>query len=106
MAIFSSNTVTSTSVSTGATKVFDVTSSKFATGATLSELMICNVGSVTAFIGIASVTTTGLRLAPGQQITIDGYSYVKGNTLGDVYAITASGTTTIETGLGTVNSNV
>lgn len=106
MAIFASNTIKTTSVTTAAVKIFDVTSSAFATGATLKNVTVMNTGSVTAFIGIASVTTTGLRLAPGQQLTINGYSYVKGDTTGDLYAITASGTTTIEAGLGTVDSNV
>jgi hypothetical protein len=107
MAIFASNTIKTTSVTTSAVKVFDSASAAFATGAKLTGLTIMNVGSVTAFIGIASVTTTGLRLAPGQQVTYnDAYSYVKGDTTGDVYAITASGTTIIETGLATVNSDV
>lgn len=106
MAIFASNTVQTTSVGNSATQVFSTANAAFATGATLKNLTIINTGSVTCFVGIASVTTTGLRLAPGQQITINGYSYVKGDTNGNVYAITASGTTTIEAGLGTVDSNV
>lgn len=107
MAIFASNAIQTTTVTNSATKIFDSTSSKYATGANLVGLTIANVGSTTCFIGIASVTTTGLRLAPGQQITYnDAYSYVKGDTTGDVYAITASGTTLVEAGLATVNSDV
>jgi hypothetical protein len=106
VAIFAAGTATTTSVGNSATKVFDVTSSNWADGATLTNVTVLNTGTVTAFIGIAAVTATGLRLAPGQQLTIYGYSYVKGNTAGDIYAITASGTTTIETGLSTVNATV
>jgi hypothetical protein len=106
VSIFSSGSIQTTTVTTGATKVFDVTSSLYATGAALTNLTLVNTGSVTCFVGIASVTVTGLRLAPGQQLTIYGYSYVKGDTNGDVYAITASGTTTIQAGLATVDATV
>jgi hypothetical protein len=106
MAIFASGSVQTTTATNSATKVFDTTSSLYATGAHLTNLTLVNTGSTTCFIGIAAVTVTGLRLAPGQQITIYGYDYVKGNTAGDVYAITASGTTTIEAGLSTVNATV
>lgn len=101
MAIFASGGVQTTTVTNSATKVFDTTSSLYTTGATLTDVTLVNVGTTTCFVGIAAVTTTGLRLAPGQQLTITGYKYVKGNTLGDVYAITASGTTVIEAGLAT-----
>lgn len=101
MGIFAAPTVTATTVTNAATKIFDSTSSKFATGAYLTDLIIINTGTTTCFVGIAAVTTTGLRLAPGQQITFTGYKYLKGDTTGDVYAITASGTTTVETGLAT-----
>jgi hypothetical protein len=106
MAIFSSGSVQTTTVTNSATKVFDTTSSLYATGATLTNLTLVNTGSTTCFVGIASVTTTGLRLAAGQQLTIYGYSYAKSDTTGDVYAITASGTTTIQAGLATVDATV
>lgn len=106
MAIFSSGSVQTTTVTNAATKIFDSTSSLYATGAALTNLTIVNVGSTTCFVGIAAVTVTGLRLAPGQQLTIYGYSYVKGDTTGDVYAITASGTTSIQAGLATVDATV
>ena len=103
MGIFAASTATVTTVTNSATKIFDSTSSKFATGAHLTDLTVINTGTTTCFVGIAAVTVTGLRLAPGQQIVINGYNYVKGDTTGDVYAITASGTTTVETGLATGN---
>jgi hypothetical protein len=103
MAIFAASTVQNTTVTNSATKVFDTTSALYSTGANLTDLTIINTGTTTCFVGIAAVTVTGLRLAPGQQIVINGYKYVKGNTLGDVYAITASGTTTIEAGFATGN---
>lgn len=107
MAIFSSGSVQTTTVTNSATKVFDTASNKYATGAALTNLTLVNTGATTCFIGIAAVTVTGLRLAAGQQITIYGYNYTAGSgTAGDVYAITASGTTTIEAGLSTVNATV
>lgn len=107
MAIFAAGSVQVVTVANTATKIFDTTSAKYATGATLTGLTIINTGSTTIFLGSSSVTAaTGLRLAAGQQITYNGYSYLKSNTVGDVYAITASGTSTTEAGLATVRANV
>lgn len=106
MAIFAAGSVQTTTATNSATKVFDANSSKYAAGATLTNVTLVNTGSTTCFIGIAAVTTTGLRLAAGQQLTIYGYSYTKGDTNGDIYAITASGSTTIQAGLSTVNATV
>ena len=105
MGIYATSTVQTTSVGNSATKVFDTQSSKYVDGAYLNDVTLVNTGTVTAFVGIAAVTTTGLRLAPGQQLTITGYHYLggatKGDTNGNIYAITASGTTTIQAGLAT-----
>lgn len=106
MAIFASGSVQTTTVTTGATKIFDTTSSLYATGAALTNVTIVNTGTVACHVGIASVTTTGLTLGPGQQLTIYGYSHIKGDTTGDLYAITNSGSTTVEAGLATVDATV
>lgn len=105
MAIFSPN-VQTTTVTNSATKIFDTTSSLFTTGATLADVTIENTSTSTAiFLGQSAVTAvTGLRLDPGDQITYQGYSRVKGDTVGDIYAITASGTAVAVTGLATVNT--
>lgn len=105
MAIFSPNVQTNT-VTNSATKVFDTTSSLFTTGATLADVTVENTStSTTVFLGQSGVTSsTGLRLEPGDQITYQGYSHVKGDTTGDIYAITASGTAVVVTGLATVNT--
>lgn len=101
MAIFATGSIQTTSVTTAATKVFDTTSALYTTGATLANVTLINTGAVACHVGIAAVTTTGLTLNPGEQLTITGYSHVKGDTTGDLYAITASGTTTVEAGLAT-----
>ena len=104
MAIFSSGSVQTTTVTNSATKIFDTTSAPYATGAYPTNVTIINTGSTACHVGIAAVTTTGLTLNPGEQLTIEGYSHLKGDTTGDLYAITASGTTTVEVGLATVTA--
>ena len=103
MGIFASSSVQVSSVGSGATvKIFDTTSSKYATGATLRDVTIINTGSVTIFLGSSTVTAAhGLPLPAGVQITYTGYSHVKGDTTGDIYAITSSGSATVEAGLAT-----
>jgi hypothetical protein len=105
MGIYAASTVQVSSVGSGATvKIFDTTSSKYATGATLRDVTIVNIGTVSVFLGSSTVTAAhGLRLDAGQQLTYLGYSHVKGDTVGDIYAITSSGTAAVETGLATVN---
>lgn len=106
MAIFSSGSVQTTTVTNSATKIFDTTSSLYATGAYLNNVTVVNTGDTACHVGIAAVTVTGLTLNPGEQLTIYGYSHVKGDTTGDLYAITDSGTTTVEVGLATVDATV
>lgn len=106
MAIFAAGSVQTTTVTNSATKIFDTTSALYATGAALTNVTIVNTGSVACHVGIAAVTATGAPLNPGEQLTIYGYSHIKGDTTGDLYAITASGSTTVEAGLATVDATV
>lgn len=98
---------TNASVTSSATQIYNTTSFtavggttySFLTGATLRDLTIINTGTVTCFVGTSSVTaSTGLRLDPGQQLTIQGSNTV-GSTNWNLYAITSSGTTTVEASL-------
>lgn len=78
----------------------------FPTGAPLANLTVVNTGTVTAYIGSSSVTAaTGLALAAGQQLTIQG-SVIAGSSVWNFYAITSSGTTSVEVSLGSVVSVV
>jgi len=107
---------TNATVGTSAVQIYNTTNFQpvgagsaiaFPTGGTLRDLTIVNNGAVTCFVGTSSVTaTTGVPLAPGQQLTIQGSQAVasSGNTSWNLYAITASGTTTIEASLATVVS--
>ena len=99
-------------VTSSATQIYNTTSFtavggtvySFPVGATLRDLTIVNTGATTCFIGTSSVTaSTGVPLRAGEQLTIQG-SHVQaesGNTSWNLYAITASGTTTIEASLAT-----
>lgn len=105
MAIFATNPQSAT-VTNSATKIFDSTSSNYVTGATLKDLTILNTGTTSVYLGQSTVTSsTGLLLQAGTQVTYNGYSHAKSDTTGDVYAITASGTSTTLAGLATVASN-
>jgi hypothetical protein len=105
MGIFAASTVQNTAPgSGGTTKIFDANSSLYAAGATLTDVTIVNAGTVTVFLGSSTVTAAhGLRLDPGVQVTLNGYRHVKGDTNGDIYAITSSGTGAVEAGLATVD---
>lgn len=96
-----------TSVTNSATQIYNTTSYNsinFPTGAALRDITVINTGTVTCFVGTSSVTaTTGVPLRSGEQLTIQG-SHVQaesGNTSWNLYAITASGTTTVEASLAT-----
>lgn len=109
MAIFANGAATqSNSVGTSSVKIFDVAHSGIPTGVTLKDVTIVNTGLVAMFLGSFTAVTavTGLRLDPGDQITFNGYSHAQGDTTGNIFAITASGTTSALTGLATVNANV
>ena len=89
----------STSVTVGSTTY------TFPTGSVLHDITIINTGTVTCYLGSSSVTSsTGLPLAPGQQATIQGtVTAATAGVLGwNIYAITASGTTTTQASLATV----
>lgn len=88
----------STSVTNGSTF-------SFPTGSTLRDLTIINTGTTTCYLGSSTVTaTTGLPLKAGEQITIQGQvTAATSGVLGwNIFAITASGTTTTQASLATV----
>jgi hypothetical protein len=78
----------------------------FPVGVALRDLTILNTGSITCFVGTSTVTaTTGVPLRGGEQLTIQSSLHTQGEsgaTSWNLYAITASGTTTIEASLGTL----
>lgn len=89
----------STSVTVGSTTY------TFPAGVVLHDLTIINTGSTTCYLGSSTVTSsTGLPLKPGEQLTIQGQvTAATSGVLGwNIYAITASGTTTMEASLATV----
>ena len=116
MAIFSASPPAyqaTASVGNTATQIYNTTSITvggttytFPTGVTLANITVVNTGLVTAYIGSSSVTAaTGLVLGAGQQLTIQG-SVAQGSSLWNLYAITSSGTTSVEVSLGTTVSVV
>lgn len=105
MGIFATGSIQTTAPTSSRVKSFDTTSSLYTTGATLKDVTLINTGTVTVFVGSSAVTAaTGLPLPPGVQLTYEGYSHVKGDTTGDIYTITSSGTGAVQAGLATVNS--
>src|SRR5882762_6891161 len=108
MAIFATSGIQTAAVTSSSSKVFDTTSSKYVTGAALTNLTIVNTGSNDVYVGSFTGVTaiTGLLVSAGSQVTFNGYSHIKGDTTGDIYAICASGkTTTTAIGLATVAAN-
>lgn len=108
MAIFANSAATQTtaSVTTTATQIYNTAATGIPTGVTLKDLTIINTGTVTIYLGQSTVTAaTGLPLPAGAQITYNGYSHAQGDTAGNVYAITASGTSSTIAGLATVDAN-
>ena len=106
MALFANSSATQTAApGTAATLIFDTDASGIPTGATLNDITIVNTGSVTCYLGGSAVaaTTGGLILKPGGQCTLANQSALQSSTTGDIYAITASGTTTTLAGLATVD---
>lgn len=106
MPIFGSN-IQTTAVSTSAVAVFNPNAAPYSTDTgPLKDVIFENVGSVTVFLGSASVTAaTGLQLLAGQQLTYNGFSTPAGSTGTALYAITASGSSTVVCGLATTNIN-
>lgn len=106
MAIFSSGSVQSSAVADTSSKVFDTTSSKYATGAALTNITLVNTGANSIYVGSFTGVTaiTGVLVGAGSQLTIYGYNHVKSDTTGDIYAICASGkASSVQVGLSTVN---
>ena len=103
MAIFATSAATQTTlVNTSGELVFDTDASGVPTGASLPDVTIVNAGTVTCYVGQAAVSgTQGFPLLAGQQMLIRGYLGNQASTAGDIYAITAAGTTTVRTGLAT-----
>lgn len=106
MPIFGSN-VQTTAVPNSATAVFNPNATPFSTLAgPLKDVTLENVGTVTVFIGQSTVTSsTGIPLLAGQQLTINGFSTPAGSGGTVLYAITASGSSTVVAGLATLDIN-
>lgn len=80
-----------------------------AAGDVLKDLLIVNQGSVTVYVGGASVTaSTGTPVAAGGSMLLQGYSVtsVASSSNGDISAITSSGTAQVTVGLASVLSVV
>ena len=105
MAIFANGSATQTtaSVTNSATLVFDSDASGIPTGVTIGDVTVVNTGAVTFFVGQSGVTSsTGLRVPPGAQVTITGFGALQSSTNFDIYAITASGTSSAIAGPASV----
>lgn len=108
MAIFGAN-VQSTTVGNTASAVFNPAAAPFSSlVGPLKDVIIENTSATTTvYLGQSAVTAvTGLPLGPGVQITYEGFSTVTGGSGTALYAITASGTAQVVTGLATVNAVV
>lgn len=105
MAVFANSAATQTAtVTNSATLIFDSDASGIPTGAAIGDVTVVNTGATTIFVGSASVSaTTGLRCPAGAQITITGFGALQSSTNYDIYAITASGTSTTLSGPATVD---
>lgn len=123
MAIFNSSQPSyqgPTTVTSTATQIYNTTGTpisspaaptEFPAGAVLSEITMINTGPSVCWIGTSSLTgTEGTPLSVGEQLTIRGVGHLAAETgthSWNLYAITASGTTTvIEISLATVDATV
>lgn len=81
-----------------------------AVGDVLKDVTIINQGPAVIFVGSGAGVTaaTGLSVPAGGQVTIQGYSVtsVASSAVGDISAITSSGTATAIVGLASVLSVV
>lgn len=108
MAIFASSSAVQATASVGntATLIFDSDATGIPTGATIGDVTVINSGSKTFFVGQSGVTaTTGLRVPAGAQVTINGFGATQSSTNFDIYAITASGTSSALAGPVSVSVN-
>jgi hypothetical protein len=109
MGIYANSAATQTtgSVGTSATLIFDADASGIPTNATIGDVTVINTGNVTIFVGQSGVTaSTGLRVPAGAQVTIAGFGAKQNSTNYDIYAITASGTSSTIAGPATVDVTV
>lgn len=105
-----------TTVTSSATQIFNTVGTPigsptvdFTAGTNLGTLTLINTGSVNCWVGTSSVTAvTGLLLKPGEQLTIQNGTHLAAEsgaaTSWNLYAITSSGTTTVEAGLASFPS--
>jgi hypothetical protein len=109
MAIFANSAATQVgAVTSSSSLIFNVAASGIPTGAALGDITVINTGATTIFIGSFTGVTaiTGLRVPPGAQVTVNGLNAVQSSTNGNIYAITASGTSTSLSGPATVDVTV
>lgn len=108
MPIFATGAATQATASVGntATLVFDSDASGITAGVTIGDVTVINTGTTTFFVGQSGVTaTTGLRVPGGAQVTINGFGALQSSTNYDIYAITASGTSSALAGPVTLSVN-
>ena len=67
---------------------------------TVRDLTILNTGANVIYVGGSSVTTAGLYLPPGAQVTVQGWAGTSNTTTRDVYAIAVSSSVTSSTAAG------
>ena len=110
VAIFANGTaaVQSSAVTNSSSLIYDTDATNIPTGDTLADITLINTGSVTIFVGSFTGVTaiTGLRVPAGAQVTINGFGAKQSSTNGDLYAITASGTSSVLVAPATVDANV
>jgi hypothetical protein len=108
-----------TTVTSSATQIFNTTGTpigspasptEFTAGVNLGALTVTNTGTVACWVGASSVTdATGVPLQAGESFTIENGKHLaaeSGTKSWNLYAITASGTTTVEAALATFPSVV
>lgn len=101
MAIFATSAATQTAaVTSSSSKVFNASASGIPTSAALGDITLVNTGSVTVFVGSFTGVTavTGIRVPAGASVTLSQFGAVQGSTNYDLYAITASGASTVLVG--------
>lgn len=106
MAVFANSAATQTAaVTNSSSKVFNASAAGIPTGAALGDITLVNTGTVTVFVGsFTGVTaTTGVRVPAGASLTLSSFGAVQGSTNFDLYAITASGTSSVLVGPATTD---
>lgn len=67
---------------------------------TVRDITVVNTGANNLWVGGSSVSTVGMFLPPGGQLTVQGWSATSNTTTRDVYAVAASGAATSSTAAG------